>query len=227
MRKAADPRVVACLATLVFVLSSACAVNPPGISSESHRLIVMADGPNGARSERLSIFLAVSDKDGLSDLDRLFILHDESELSWTLTPDTWQVREEGSRISVGSNGLSPPSGNALPRGRYRALLYDLAGERADYTFTVSAPNTADYALPSLSLDRNTVRIDSPYPTNTAFFLDSGGNVTRTVAVKPGSIDLDTLWGDGAWRSDADYLAVYGLDPGSELGLFSWKIRLPD
>ena len=137
------------LAALAMLLSSACAVNPPGMASETHRLLVVGLGP-GARSERLSVFFAVSDKDGLGDLERLVIAHDESELAWTLTPDSWQVLEEGARIFIGSNGLAPPDGTPLPRGPYRAMLYDLAGERADYAFRLSAPDTAGYALPSVA-----------------------------------------------------------------------------
>ena len=115
----------------------------------------------------------------------------------------------------------------MPRGEYRLVLVDRAGQRAERAFSLSAPETGAYALPSIQLSGTMIKLDSPYPANTAFFIDAGGNIVRTAALPDGTTGLDSLWPDGAWRSGSDYLAVYGLEPKAETGFFSWKIRLPD
>lgn len=212
---------------VLAVLAAGCSVNPPEFRTTSARLVVFATDGSGGRAERLSFFASVSDADGVADIDGLFLVHDESELCWSMSPDDWTLEEDGSTVWIGSNGLSVPSGRAMPRGAYRAVLVDKAGERDERSFSLSAPETSAYDLPTVSLAGTRVSVSSPYPTNTAFFLDSGDNVVRTVKIASKTMELDSLWGDSGWRSGADYLAVYGLDPKALTGFFSWKTRLPD
>lgn len=214
----------AMLMPLAFL--AGCSVARPEIVSIGMRLIVTASDALGGRDERLSVFASVADDDGTEDIEYLFIVHDESELFWSLTEEEWQRREEGSSVWIGSNSLDAP-GSTLPRGNYRAILVDLAGERTERSLTLSAPETSAYKLPVVRLKGNTMELESSYPVNTAFFFDSGGNVVLTVPVTKGSSNLDSLWAKGQWRSGADYIAVYAFEPKAETGFFSWKIRLPD
>ena len=218
-------------AGFLVVLLSSCAIHPPRFVSTSSRLIVVATDATGGRSERLSFFAAVSDEDGANDIEYLYVLHRDGELAWVLTADDWVRKEEGGTVWIGSNGLmapdGSPNGGALPRGQYQAILVDLAGERDERTFAVSAPDTSTYRLPSVTVAGENVDVASPYPVNTAFFLDTAGNAVKTVPVSPGRTSLDRLWGDTTWRSGADYLVIYGLSPDAETGFFSWKARLPD
>jgi hypothetical protein len=190
------------------------------------RLIVQAGDGTGARDERLSVFASVSDADGVDDIEYLYVINDGEELCWTLTPENWERSDEGSSVWLGSNGIDSP-GQAIPRGEYRLVLVDRAGQRAERGFSLSAPETSAYGLPSVTLSGTTVKLDSPYPSNTAFFIDAGGNVGKTAPIAKGTTTLDSLWPDGAWRSGSDYLAVYGFEPKAETGFFSWKIRLPE
>jgi len=206
---------------------SSCEIHPPSFLAASARLYV-EPGPGGTRVEKLSFFASVRDEDGAGDLEYLYLVHDGSELAWTLDAGNWIRRDEGQATWFGSNGLSRPDGGSLPRGEWRALAVDLAGERAEWRFTLSAPDTADRALPSLALaGEDAVILSSSYPVNAILFLDAGGNVVKTADAAVGRNPLDALFGSGLWRSGADYLAAYGLDPRSDTGYFSWKIRLPD
>ncbi len=211
---------------LLCVPLVACSVAPPVFMAQGTRLLVVATDAEGGRDERLSFFTSVADGDGVDDIELLYIVHDGEELCWTLEPATWQRSDEGASVWVGSNTLDAP-GPTIPRGQYRAILIDKAGERGESTFLINAPETSVYDIPSVRLSGTSITVGSPYPSNTAFFLDSGGNVTKTIPVAKGEIPLDSLWPNGQWRSGADYIAVYGLDPKSETGFFSWKIRLPD
>ena len=218
--------IVALIGLCALFAATGCSVEPPEVMALGARLVVHATGPDGGTDERLSVFASVSDGDGVDDIEYLFIVHDASELCWTLTADEWQRNDEGSAVWIGSNGLDAP-GATVPRGEYRAVIVDRAGERSDRRFSLSAPETSAYDVPSVRLSGTSAVIGSAYPSNTAFFLDAGGNVVMTVPVSRGTVALDSLWANGLWRSGADYLAVYGFDPKAETGFFSWKIRLPD
>lgn len=155
-------------------------------------------------------------------MERLVLAHDGSELYWSLGPDDWLVRQEGSRLFIGSNGFKAPAGEALPRGRYRLMLYDLAGETAEASFDLAAPIGTGYALPSLALaGPASIRVSSPYPMTTAFFLDSGFKILKAAPAEPGLHNLAALWGGEDWRGAATYAAIYAYDPRSEIGFLSW------
>ena len=181
----------------------------------------------GQREERLSFFASLRDQDGIDDIEYLYILHDESELLWTLTLDNWVRRDEGDSVWLGSNGLEPGDDGLMPRGRYRAVVVDKAGERDERVFNLSAPVTLTYALPVLGLAGNQLTLNSPYQVNTLFFLDPADNPVKTVGINPGTSSLDALWGDSSWRTAAYTIRAYGFDPKAETGFFSWTIRLND
>jgi hypothetical protein len=217
---------LACFLSLGCMAGMACAVYAPELGAISHRLIVAA--LEQGREERLSVYAALSDKDGIADINRIFIIHDESETYWELDAANWSLKEEGSRFFLGSNGLSAPPSAPLPRGSYRVVAYDLAGEKAEGTFRLAAPDSSGYILPKVAMaGDDAISVTSPYLLTSALFYDAGGNVTKTAPVAEGRTELDSLWEQGLWRSGADYLAVYGFDPTAEIGLLSWKIRLPD
>jgi hypothetical protein len=217
---------LACLASIACLAGMACAAHAPELGAISHRLIVAA--LEQGREERLSVYAAIGDKDGIADISRIFIIHDESETYWELDATSWSVKEEGSRFFLGSNSLSAPPSAPLPRGSYRLIAYDLAGEQAEGSFRLAAPDSSGYALPTVAMaGDDAVSVTSPYLLTSALFYDAGGNVTKTAPVSQGRTELDSLWEQGLWRTGADYLAVYGFDPTAEIGLLSWKIRLPD
>jgi len=211
-------------ALLAFV--SGCSVSPPEFMSTGAHLLVVATDADGGKDERLSMFASVSDKDGVDDIEYLYIVHDGDELSWSLTREEWQRSDEGSSIWIGSNALDAP-GPVIPRGAYRVILVDKAGERTERTFMLNAPETSIYAVPALRLAGTDIVLESAYTNNTVFFFDSGGNVVLTAPLAKGTTSLDALWPKGQWRSGSDYIAAYGYDPKAETGFFSWKIRLPD
>jgi hypothetical protein len=226
-RKVVGTRIFLIIAAILLHALSSCSVNPPGFVSTSHRLIVLGTDGTGEREERLSFFASLEDQDGVADIEFLYVIHDEAELAWTLTVDNWIRRDEGSTIWLGSNGLQPGDDVLMPRGRYRAVVVDKAGERDEVIFSLSAPATKAYALPAIRRDGSQLTLVSPYQVNTLFFLDPADNPVKTVGINPGTSSLDALWGDSSWRTAAYTLRAYGFDPKAETGFFSWNIRLND
>jgi hypothetical protein len=203
-----------------------CSSRLPAFNTVTARVVVFALNATGGREERLSLFASIADGDGVDDIEYLYLVNDADELSWTLDNDSWVKHDEGSSVWIGSNGLRSPDGT-IPRGQYRAILVDKAGERTERAVTVSAPETRDYALPTAKLDSGYLEIKSPYKVNTALFLDAGGNVVASTPVSPGKLSLDSLLNGRTWRSSAYHIAVYGFDPKAETGFMSWKIRLQE
>jgi hypothetical protein len=214
---------------IVFIFFSfcllSCLIKPPEIVNTSIRLIVSPNGES-SREESLSFFANINDPDGIDHIEFIYIVHDESELSWKLDRETWIQIEDEDTFYFGTNGFSTQNG-IMPRGQYRIIAIDKAGEKCESVFTLSAPDTSSFKLPSAYCTNNILTVDSPYPSNTAIFLDAGGNVSRTVPVSAGANNLDALSSDLFWRQSVDYLILFAIDPSSEIGLLSWKIRLPD
>lgn len=228
-----------CLGLTLTLSTLACQVHLPSIGSVNVRLYLRpsADGapggaPDGAPSgapprEYLSLFAQARDEDGSADLAYLYVINDAAELCWTLSPENWSMTSDSGATWIGSNGLSAPDGEALPRGAWRLVLVDLAGQRSELDFSLSAPDSSGYKAPAIQLSGDNLSVGTGYDLYTVFFLDAADNVVKTAELTGRSASLDSLWGSGAWRQGADYLAVYGLDIKSEVGFFSWTIRLPD
>ncbi|MFP4534764.1 MAG: hypothetical protein ACLFNP_03520 [Spirochaetaceae bacterium] len=120
-------------ALLLLLLVSACSAYEPevlGISTLELRYL----SEEGGRSEELLLELEARDQDGFSELDRLYVVHDEAELFWDLPSESWQTRPEEGEIRV--LRLASPRGEPLPRGRYRLELFDLGGRSGEGSFTL-------------------------------------------------------------------------------------------
>lgn len=217
------------LILVLLLLLNACEAYPPELVTISHRLVVHQQAAEQAALETLSVFAIVRDKDGQEDVEAMYIVNDEQELFWKLDASNWTYKEEDGELWLGSNGLSASSWDQqrLPRGLYRLLLVDQAGQRSERSFMLSAPDFTEYTFPSIMISTSgTIELNSSYTVNTLFFFDAGQNVVKTSTLSNNSANLDSLWGDGQWRSRARYVAVYSLDIKSETGFFSWKTALP-
>ncbi len=204
-----------------------CTANVPKVLALDSRLIVYAGDSSGGRSERLTVFASIKDSDGKEDISEMYIIHDDSELYWHLNGENWISKDESGGFWVGGNGLAGPAPD-LPRGIYRVLVVDRAGERVERTFSLNAPDTSAYELPSVTAQgTESMVFTSKYATNTVFFFDAGSNVVKTVSATPGSRRLDELWGNSDWKNQAYFIALYSFDIPSETGFFSWKTRLPN
>lgn len=218
------------LACVVWPLAS-CSSHAPELRSVAARLFVRPEGQS--RAERLSVFANAYDEDGFADLSVLYLIHDESGLFWKLDEENWTEKDESGDTWVGSpelasfeaSGADAATGLAFPRGPYRLVLVDKSGERAERTFRLDMARTGDAALPSVSVKDGSIKVVSPYPSNTLFFYGKSGDVVRTVAAPSVERPLEQVFGGPDFAVVADTVAVYGFDPRKETGFFSWKTKL--
>ena len=208
------------------VLFSSCSDHAPELASLEYRLALRPLDPQGAAvSEHLSLFAAVRDEDGIKDLAALHILHDGQELYWTLTPERWTRNDRGKETWLGGTGLSAPDSRALPRGVYRVVLEDLAGESDEVSFSIGTGIEKGASFPIIQKAGDSVSVISKYPRTELLFLDASGALLRAVDAPRQFEELDRLYASSAWRREAETLAAYGYDAERNLGVFSWKIDL--
>ena len=188
--------------------------------------LILYPGENGIPEERLSMFIAVRDKDGIGDIDQVFIYTVTAELLWSLTSANWTIHKDAGEYWIGSNGLVSPSG-IIPRDTYTIEIIDKAGEKIQKQMAILAPQKLPGNLPAVSngAQPGTLLIQSDYTQLTLFIFDSGNNVIKAFPAANGIVQLDKLWGNSSWKEAAVSCAVYAYDAKNAIGMFSWKIPI--
>lgn len=125
------------VAAAALVVSS-CSTTPPEIARTFWQVNLVHNPQTGDSHERLSFFVQVSNTDGVSDLGTIYLLNDKGEIYWRLDPSNWETSDRNGELWVGSNLLQMPARSPIPRGSYRVLVSNLAGERATGSIFVSA-----------------------------------------------------------------------------------------
>ena len=125
-------------------------------------IVFRYDPSIGASFESLYLYTLVSDADGISDIDELYILNDDQSLFWKLTKDSWDVNEVDDTIWIGSHTLRMPQSRVIPRGQYRIQVYDRGGEVATQNINVFQSDTIDNlqsAFPSLEYNDSVLNLN--------------------------------------------------------------------
>ncbi|HUX21072.1 MAG TPA: hypothetical protein VMW69_07510 [Spirochaetia bacterium] len=205
----------------VLLLAASCSTSPPKIAQTFWQLNLVRNPATDRSHESLSLFLHVTDDNGLNDLDLIYLINDATELYWRLQPSNWQVLDENGEQWVGSNSIEMPDLSALPRGGYRVLLSNLAGERVTDDIFVSAErlNAAGDGFPEISISGGKVTVrKSPFEPVLWLFNPSG----RLVGTRRGSgtYPATSLVPSGGQGSIPLTLYAYAYDKNCGCGLIS-------
>jgi len=194
------------LCVLAFCLS--CSKAEPRIN---YGFIELFYYPGSAGpEERFSFFILPEDDDGVENLSELYLYNDREGLRWLITSDDWIEHEDAGKIWIGSRSIAMPDGISLPRGQYRAVLYNKGGESTERRFTYDGPEISPYPFPQVSVEEGNYVIVSQYPVNRFICYDQQGRPvqTLTVADKGGSIRSLSLVGTtrtiALWAEDPEY-----------------------
>lgn len=208
------------------LLGSSCSGHAPELVSLEYRLSLRPLDIRGATaSEQLSVYAAVRDEDGVKDLAALHVLHDGREVYWTLTPETWTRSDRGKETWVGGTGLSAADARSLPRGLYRVVLEDLAGDSDKASFFIGEGIEKGAAFPVIRRTGDSVSVITKYLRTELLFLDASGVLLRAVDAPRQPETLDRLYASPGWRLEAESLVAYGYDAERNLGVFSWTMNL--
>ncbi|MFZ4615702.1 MAG: hypothetical protein ACOYM2_05805 [Rectinemataceae bacterium] len=212
---------MALVSAWAFVALSGCSSGPPELLRVDWILETRPEGPQS--HESLSVFADVRDPDGIEDLEAIWIINDQAEILWSLDSSTWASRSVGGDTWLGSADLTMADRGPIPRGQWRLVVADLAGNRVSQDFLV-APDLAGKAAPRALFEGGKLRLAARWPENFLLAYDGAGALIRTVVIPAGTVELERLVGT------ADYpriqaLAVYGFDSPANRGGFSPRIKV--
>lgn len=205
-----------CSAFVAFL--SSCGGKPPEVNVVDWRLELRPS--KGGAYESLSVFSSLKDDDGIEDVEELWVVQDSEALSWKLTNADWTKKTEGADNWMGAAGLARNDYGPMPRGEYRVVAMDAAGERIEKTFKVDGV-FPDLPMPEISLEAGLVRAKSSWPETLILAYDGTGALAGSVPASASAESLADLFGaDAAAR--AVEVAAYGYDPTRKMGAYSWK-----
>jgi hypothetical protein len=197
-----------------------CGDEPPSVLAVEFRLEARPLA-KGQRYESLSAFASI--KGGAADgaVEELWIVDDASALAWKLTPDDWIKSADGSDAWIGGAPLAMNDFSPLPRGTFRAVAVDLAGRRAERSFTLSG-EFPDRPSPSISVDSKGAAVVSSWPETLLLAYDGAGELAGSAAAPSSRSPLATVLGPVAGPKAVE-VAAYGYDPAIRMGAYSERV----
>jgi hypothetical protein len=227
VRDASDARKARFLAAVAFGAATfsivACGGKPPEVSAVEWRLETRPS-ERGSPFESLSVFGSIKDEDGLDNIEEIWIVHDESSFAWKLTSAEWTKAEEGTDNWIGGSSLATPELGPLPRGKYRLVAIDAAGQKAESPFELAGdfPNKTAPSL-SYSSKEGSLSVRSDWTETLALAFDAAGSLLSTVAAPTNTTTLAELFGDDIVDRIA-LVGTYGYEPELKMGAFSPRVK---
>jgi hypothetical protein len=128
---------VAVIASLLLWLLGCSGARPEVLQSDG-TLFLVDDLESGQRYESIRLFVAVNDENGVDDIGVVYVDHADQELYWEFDASTWVQFEFAGDTWIGMPDMRMPHSEAVPRGRYRVIVEDLALQRTEGQFSVTA-----------------------------------------------------------------------------------------
>jgi hypothetical protein len=204
-----------------IALAWACGGKPPEMPAVEWRL-EQRPSPSGPY-ESLWVFASVKDSEGIDDIDSLYVVNDKAAIDWRLTNANWIKRTEGGDSWIGGAGLAMNDYGPIPRGTYRAVTVNAAGEQAEKSFPVDG-DFPSYGAPRLELSKRSLSLRSSWPETLVLGFDGTGALIGTSSWTGVAGDLADFFGsDVAARLAA--LQVYGYEPSLRMGAYSERMAV--
>lgn len=207
-----------CLAVATAVLS--CTGSPPEILQDHADVYLFRDRTLATAYERLTFFVSARDEDGFEDIETLYLVHDEERLHWAVDADRWQREEREEETWIGRNDIQMADYSSMPRGPYRVLLLDAAGERDQREIRITRPEVPPAAVdfPDLALENNRLIVDSIHAGHTLHAFDAAGNLTASRDLAGSVLAVTDLVGQADLSQFTIYL--YTFDEENQIPLLS-------
>ena len=211
---------VVCFVTLVLGLT-ACTTSGPEIIELFWQINHRYDVAGQRSYEELAFFVHGNDADGEDDFESIYLLSDSAELFWHLQADSWERPDIPDETWIGHSGMQMYRGESFPRGQYRVILADRAGERAESTIFLSAeigsPQETEY--PVVVISDGTVRINSTYARHTIRFYDGADDLVSLVSTDSKVVPLRGVLSPAELERVTE-VSVYAYDDTRGIGVIS-------
>lgn len=205
-------------------LATGCESNPPDIVEVDLTVYELTDRERNTTYEVLSLFVSAGDLDGVEDLDRLYLIHDDAELFWATHGDAWlQVVADGDTW-IGEPRLAMPDRGPFPDGTYRVVLVDAAGESTEREL-VMAPGRTSPPPAAVVLSGSRAQI-AGNGEHELWLLGADGLAGVATLEGGGEIDLAELTAGSRLGSRYDlYVVTRTADHRSQamIGPFGWSV----
>jgi hypothetical protein len=216
----------AALALAAALASAGCGNKLPEIATLEWRLekrpAPESTSDGGSDYESLSVFATIRDDDGLDNVSELWILNDDSALAWKLTDADWIKVAEGSDTWMGASALASPELAGMPRGSYRLVAIDAAGQRTEREFRVSG-SFPDKKAPATGFSGDRLAISSSWPETLALAFDGTGVLIASPGALAQASSLAEVFGQDIAARTAE-VGAYGYDPALRMGAFSKRAK---
>jgi hypothetical protein len=215
-------RLALAVSLALIALLGSCSGEPPVISRVSAQLLYVNDLAADTVSEELAIYVVPEDEDGLDDLEYLHVISDRAELYWSLDSSSWTSARSQNQDWIGTARLAVPPDMSFPRGTYRVLLYDLAGESDEAEFSLGAEvrKPADIPFPRAQEAGGKIVIDGPVEWYTLLVYTSAGTYVRSFPTQAESTTVESIRRtDAVLRAGFTYY-VYAYWPQDSVGLLT-------
>lgn len=120
----------------VLVGFFSCEVSQPEIVQVFTQINNVWNPQKRSWTERLAVYAQVSNEDGIEELERMHIHHNQSRLWWRLQKDSWNLENNNGETWIGSSSLQVPNGEDLPTGSWQVQLVSRSGNQAKTEFTL-------------------------------------------------------------------------------------------
>lgn len=131
MNRVTTNRYFSLLLCIFILYVCACSSGPPVITQQFAAEVLRFDPQSSKNTISLGVFAVVDDPDGLNDIDRLWIINDQTQTLWELSPGNWESFVIQGKTWLGSTKLTMPVGEAIPRGNLRIQIEDRGGNRGE------------------------------------------------------------------------------------------------
>ena len=159
------------LLAFLALLGIGCTGATPEIIEVRSSLVYRYEPQRSFATEELSLFARVSDDDGVDDIQYIYLIHDDLEIYWTLTEQSWQRLTYDESEWFGSSTLRMADEIYIPRGRFRLEVVDYGGKRAQSYFSIPQHLPIDQindTLPNLERREFSLYLISQYTDNIVY-----------------------------------------------------------
>lgn len=213
---------------LLIVLLSGCSGSAPRIIQVFWQMNFVLEPESENVQEELAFFVQIEDEDGVADIQRVSLIHDESRLFWDFTNISWTVREQNGEVWLGKSRLSGIGGDSFPRGLYRVRLEDRSGAFAESEIFIDIDESEieELEFPEVDIKGNSMVVKGESPRYMIWFFDGEERLTDSVFIKNGTHFLNRLSSPGKEGVDKEEFYIFLYNDLKSYGLLNGPYEYP-
>jgi len=199
-----------------------CKKEPPQIMQEHTQLNLFKDTEKNLVYQKLTLFVLITDPNGLDDIDKIYFINDELNLFWEADSHSLNKALLNNQTWLGINSISMNDYSLLPKGEYRFLVVNLGGEIAE---TIVPINYIDFKpesiiFPSPVITQESIDITGKQDDYLIWVYDMKGNFLETESFTGGKIYVNQILAKNQKLGSEFIFYIYSKDTTINMGIIS-------